>query len=98
MAKDLVNVQNWNKTQKELFSADGDSIHIMPGIVTPVEKKFLWNLPKGVEEYKETFTVFNKKVKEVDVTEKSGNLKGSDEARKAVSSGGKPISSVESAS
>jgi hypothetical protein len=88
MTKDgRVWLKNWNKTKTGVFSADGDSIHLMPESKTLVEAKFNWNLPKGVEVYRENFTVFGKKgVKEVDITKKSGNLKTPEDDREVLTS------------
>lgn len=46
---DTVDLRNTNKDmQREVFSADGDSVHIMPGKTVNVEAKFNWKLPPDV--------------------------------------------------
>lgn len=79
-------LQNWNDTKAEVLASDGDSVLLMPLTKTLVEKKFLWNLPKGVSEYKENYTVFGKKPKTVNVTTKSGNLSTSETDRTTLES------------
>lgn len=75
-------LKNWNKTKTEVFASDGQSISLMPETKTSVEEKYNWNLPKGVEVYRENFTVFGKKkTKEVDITKDSGNLKNASDNR-----------------
>lgn len=94
MAKDgRIWLKNWNKVKTEVFSSDGDSIHLMPESKTLVESKFFWNLPKGVEEYRENYTVFGKKTKEVDVTKKTGNLSATEADRSVLDSGNTPAPS-----
>lgn len=91
MAKkdDRVVLQNTNKTfAREVFSADGNSVSIMPGAKAPVDPKFLWNLPADVRPFKDTETVFSKggkadpKVK--DVTAKTGNTQNPEDSRTTV--------------
>lgn len=64
---DTVKLHNTNETMTvEVFSADGDSIHLMPRAKIDVNKKFLWNLPVGVVVFRQKHTVFGaKETKEV---------------------------------
>jgi len=92
---DRVTLHNTNQhVSREIFSADGDSVHILPGSKQPVDKKFLWNLPSDVSEFKDYQTVFSRKkgsdevsVKQRDVTAKSGNLKNAEDDRPTVAAG-----------
>jgi hypothetical protein len=94
MAKDSrIWLKNWNKIKTEVFSSDGNSIQLMPESKTLTESKFLWNLPKGVEEYRENYTVFGKKTKEVNVTKKTGNLETAEADRTTLDSDNKPAPS-----
>lgn len=84
---DRVILHNTNREfAREVFSADGDSTHIMAGAKQPVDKKFLWSLPKDVVEYKSSETVFKKnndpKVK--NTTNKTGNTQNVEDDRKTV--------------
>lgn len=59
---ETVKLHNTNQTmQIEVFSADGDSIHLLPGAKQDVDKKFSWNLPSGVVEFRQKHTVFGAK-------------------------------------
>lgn len=90
---DRVLLKNWNKTKTEVFAADGDSISVMPETKVSVEAKYNWNLPKGVEVYRENHKVFGKnKTKEVDTTKKSGNLQNAESNRQVLTTDDKKSS------
>lgn len=99
MADDTVILHNTNATFKqEVFAADGDSVHIMPNSKQPVDRKFLWNLPKGVVQFGEYETTFSKKksadaeqkLKVKDVTEVSGNTANPEDGRNTLHTDVKP--------
>jgi len=59
---ETVKLHNTNRTMSlEVQAADGTSIHLMANAKEDVEKKFLWNLPPGVVEFKPKHTVFGSK-------------------------------------
>lgn len=59
---ETVKLHNTNKTMSlEVKAADGTSIHLMPNTKEDVDKKFAWNLPDGVVEFRPKRTVFGTK-------------------------------------
>lgn len=93
MASKTIILHNTNKTfAREVFSSDGDSVHIMAGSKQPVDPKFSWNLPKDVVEFGDYETVFAKKknpedeqkIRERNVTAKTGNTVNPEDVRPTV--------------
>lgn len=70
--------------KRELFAADGDSMHIMPDCKQPVDRKFLWNLPQDVVEFKNYETTFGIKTTTKNVTKRTENTKNPEDTRSTV--------------